>query len=1087
MDVANGDADGMSPYDGQQFITFDQGNTLVGGTLSQTFSTTIGTLYEVGFVLDQTGSGTMSLAATVSAQNGSIISSNHCVSTENEWTYFQFTFTATSTNSTLMFTDTSLETIAVDIALDDVTVAVAGTGGSVQFTASPTTGAAPLAVNFTSPSVDSMSNSITGRDWSFGDGTTSTAQNPSHTYTVAGTYSPTLYATNNYGVVISASGPSITVSAQTSGTNSTNTFTVLHTFNGNDGSEPLGTLTISNNTLYGTTWGYDYYYSGEGYYYNDGTVFSVNTSGGNFTNVYNFNQSGINNYGNSPYGGVVLAGNTLYGTTWEGGVDGYGTVFSVNTDGTGFSTLHTFSYNNDGAYPYAGLIISGNTLYGTTWDGGVNYGGTVYSLNTNGTGFKTLHSFTGGNDGDYPFGGLVLSGSTLYGTTEYGGPLEMDYGIVFAISTNGGTITNLHSFAGVSDGEYPECTLAISGNTLYGTARDGGSSGYGTAFSVSASGGSFTNLHSFKYATDGGYPVAGLALSGNTLYGTAEEGGSNGYGTVFALNTDGTGFTNLHSFNYSRDGGYPEGGVIIFGNTLYGTTEDGGTNGEGTVYSLAVSNSVVIVSGTVQFTASPTIGMGPLMVDFSSPSVDSQTNPIIGWDWAFGDGTTTNVQNPTHTYTIPGTYSPTLLVTNTNGAVIAATGPSISVSPPPSSMAYTATPITGVAPLTVNFSTPSTDTEGYAVTNWIWTFGDGSTSTNQSPSHAYTSTGPFSPSLVATNINGSPVTATGPSLISVYEAAIAFRTSSTNGTVPLQVQFTSANVDLAGNPIVKWNWDFGDGSTSTAQTPIHIYTSANSFSPTLAATNSIGSTITGFGPGSIIATNVPVYSGLVLNGGFETGDLTGWTYSGAASNSFNVFVDNGSQSEIAPNSGTYLAAFCPLGSPGYISQTLATTAGTPYLLSLWLDSPDGGSPNQFMVSWNGTTLFNQANIANIGWTNLQFWVTATGTATALEIGGRDDPSYLGIDNVSVVPVQPSISSLQLSGTQLVLTGSNGLTAGTYYVLTSTNLTAPLAQWTLVTKSVLSTNGPFSVSFNPPVTSGSAQQYYILRFQEAAIP
>ena len=262
---------------------------------------------------------------------------------------------------------------------------------------------------------------------------------------------------------------------------------------------------------------------------------------------------------------------------------------------------------------------------------------------------------------------------------------------------------------------------------------------------------------------------------------------------------------------------------------------------------------------------------------------------------------------------------------------------------------------------------------------------------------------PKSPSRGQRNINGSPVTATGPSLISVDEAAIAFRTSSTNGTVPLQVQFTSANVDLAGNPIVKWNWDFGDGSTSTAQTPIHIYTSANSFSPTLAATNSIGSTITGFGPVLIIATNVPVYSGLVLNGGFETGDLNGWTYSGAASNSFNVFVDNGSQSEIAPNSGTYLAAFCPLGSPGYISQTLATTAGTPYLLSLWLDSPDGGSPNQFMVSWNGTTLFNQANIANIGWTNLQFWVTATGTATALEIGGRDDPSYLGIDNVSVVP------------------------------------------------------------------------------------
>ena len=191
-----------------------------------------------------------------------------------------------------------------------------------------------------------------------------------------------------------------------------------------------------------------------------------------------------------------------------------------------FTTLYSFTgtyspdyTNSDGANPYAGLLLSGNTLYGTADDGGSSGNGTVFAVNTNGTGFTNLHSFT------------AMSGASL---------------------------TN-------SDGAYPDADLILSGNTLYGTAGSGGSSGNGTVFKVNTDGTGFTNLHSFSAVpdsspftnSDGAYPDVGLILSGNTLYGTTHFGGSSGNGTVFAVNTDGTGFTNLHSFTAGLLPGLP--------------------------------------------------------------------------------------------------------------------------------------------------------------------------------------------------------------------------------------------------------------------------------------------------------------------------------------------------------------------------------------------------------------------------------------------------------------------------------------------------------------------------------------------------
>jgi hypothetical protein len=130
---------------------------------------------------------------------------------------------------------------------------------------------------------------------------------------------------------------------------------------------------------------------------------------------------------------------------------------------------------------------------------------------------------------------------------------------------------------------------------------------------------------------------------------------------------------------------------------------------------------------------------------------------------------------------------------------------------------------------------------------------------------------------------------------------------------------------------------------------------------------------------------------LVVNGDFETGDFTGWTTDSGSVTTGSTYA----------HSGTYGAEFGPVGSLGYLSQTLSTTPGTSYVLSFWLDSPDGENPNEFQVSWDGTTLLDEANIPAIGWTNIQFVVTATDTSTVLQFGFRDDPTYLGFDDVSV--------------------------------------------------------------------------------------
>ena len=136
--------------------------------------------------------------------------------------------------------------------------------------------------------------------------------------------------------------------------------------------------------------------------------------------------AGGSNDGSKPYGSLIQSGSTLYGISSGGGNANAGTIFKIESNGSGFSVLHSFTGgSNDGSKPYGSLIQSGSTLYGISSGGGNADDGTVFKIGTDGTGFSLLHSFVGGSNDGLPGGlspnSMILSGSTLFGMTQFGG------------------------------------------------------------------------------------------------------------------------------------------------------------------------------------------------------------------------------------------------------------------------------------------------------------------------------------------------------------------------------------------------------------------------------------------------------------------------------------------------------------------------------------------------------------------------------------------------------------------------------------------------------------------------------------------
>jgi uncharacterized repeat protein (TIGR03803 family) len=288
----------------------------------------------------------------------------------------------------------------------------------------------------------------------------------------------------------------------------------------------------------------------------------------------------------------------LYGTTAGGGSGSdcdCGTVFSLNPVSGVETVLHSFGdVADDGWGPAAGLINSNGTLYGTTYSGGMNSAGTVFSLNLKTRKEKVLYSFCtqqNCSDGKFTYGGVIVVNGLLYGTAVEGG--DYNGGTVFPLSPRTGVETTLHTFPeNGADGSSPRAGLIDVNGTLYGITYFGGTGTCqltcGTVFSVDPGTGSETVLYSFcsrKNCCDGKFPLSGLIYLNGNLYGTTYAGGTGGCteyvgcGTVYSLNLKTGEEKVLYSFQGNNvDGMYPQSGVIAVKGNLYGATYSGGAD-----------------------------------------------------------------------------------------------------------------------------------------------------------------------------------------------------------------------------------------------------------------------------------------------------------------------------------------------------------------------------------------------------------------------------------------------------------------------------------------------------------------------------
>ncbi|MDH4166015.1 MAG: hypothetical protein OEY13_05405 [Gammaproteobacteria bacterium] len=293
------------------------------------------------------------------------------------------------------------------------------------------------------------------------------------------------------------------------------------------------------------------------------------------------------------------------------------------------STIVAFSLSN----PVGNLVQGADgALYGVASPATSITGGVVYRTTLDGSDVRTLYQLQA-DDALSPAGGLVLaSDGLLYGTTKFGKAGQLDgAGTIFKIGPGGTGFQIIHRFASVTatnqdsnpintNGAYPEAELVEGADGyLYGVARAGGPNGTGTIFKISRDGADFRLLHSFAAVTssaasgltvtvDGAAPTGPLvAGADNLFYGTASQGGANGRGTVFRIAFDGTGFQVLHAFSATTtdtatglaenaDGATPLGGLLDGGDGfLYGTTAQGGTDGNGVIFAVPADGSTFTV------------------------------------------------------------------------------------------------------------------------------------------------------------------------------------------------------------------------------------------------------------------------------------------------------------------------------------------------------------------------------------------------------------------------------------------------------------------------------------------------------------
>ncbi|MGD0763762.1 MAG: choice-of-anchor tandem repeat GloVer-containing protein, partial [Roseiarcus sp.] len=441
--------------------------------------------------------------------------------------------------------------------------------------------------------------------------------------TLLGTVTPAANGNWSTGVVLLATPGAQAITAQATdaagnvGTSSsvnftlnivsTATLTSLASFNWTNGYAPEGSLIAdAAGDLFGTTI--------SGGANNDGTVYEIAKTPAGYASTPTTLVSFANTNGARPFGGLIAdAAGNLYGTTSVGGTNNGGTVFEIAKTSTGYASTPTTLVNFSGGNltgpetgPEGGLIAdAAGNLYGTTCGGGTNNGGTVFEIAKTSTGYASTPTTLATFSSSLGWAGLIADAAgDLFGTT-CGGGANGD-GTVFEIAKTptgyASTTVSLVSFnrTNGSDPGYG-ALIADAAGDLFGTTESGGANNDGTVFEIAKTSTGYAstptvllNLNSIN-GTESGL----VADAAGNLYGTTYEGGLVGGGTVFEIAKTSTGYasspTTLVTF-YGANGDAPIGSLIIGADGhLYGTTESGGANNDGTVFEL--SGPILTITG----------------------------------------------------------------------------------------------------------------------------------------------------------------------------------------------------------------------------------------------------------------------------------------------------------------------------------------------------------------------------------------------------------------------------------------------------------------------------------------------------------
>jgi PKD repeat protein len=651
-----------------------------------------------------------------------------------------------------------------------------------DFAGSPVSGSPPLAVAFTDKSTGSTPRSYL---WAFGDGDTSTQANPTHTYTAAGVYTVTLTITNAY-----ASDTAIKEEYVRVGMGPVADFGATP----QSGALPLAVKFQDMSTGNPATWEW---------IFGDGATSSEQNPSHTYTKAGSYM--------------VRLTVTNAFGTS---------TRIKSGYINTGMPPAADFTSGaRTGSVPLTVAFTDASTGRPTSWswDFGDGSGSTTQN---------PAHTYT--KAGTYAV--------TLTVRNAYGSDSETKAGFVtagsqpaadFTADPRVGTAPLTVKFTDLSTGgptswswTFGDGTTSTEQNPVHVYALEGG---YDVTLTVSSSYGTDTVK---KTATVDGTCVAGA--TGYITVGRAPVADFSASPTTgapplaVAFTDRSTGSPTTWSWNFG-DGGtstntnpthtYATAGVYAITLTA--------TNSFGTDTATRTDYIHVGMGPVADFGATPQSGNLPLAVTFQ----DMSTGNPATWAWNFGDGAISTEQSPSHAYMKAGTYTVRLTVANAFGTSTKIRTDLITTGTAPTAD-FTSGARTGVVPLAVAF----TDASKGRPTSWSWDFGDGSSSTLQNPVHTFTRAGIYSVTLTVRNAYGSD-TATKAGFVTAGGKPTAdFTANERIGVAPFTVMFNDLST---GNP-TSWKWDFGDGTTSTEQNPVHVYEHEGAYDVTLTVSNSYG-------------------------------------------------------------------------------------------------------------------------------------------------------------------------------------------------------------------------------------------------------